>query len=111
MLKLEIKMDEAKIDAVGKYTPESIYEALDEGFAYFGLVKSTYEDGTICYSGTGDRGDFGAFGSMITGLCRESWFMDYVTKWLWYNSDDGRDEDDFSIEDVLYYYTKRESVA
>ena len=37
--------------------------------------------------------------------------MDYVIKWIWYNSDDGENEKDFAIEDVLYHYTKRMSVA
>ena len=31
--------------------------------------------------------------------------MDYVTKWVWYNSDDGENENDYTIEDVLYHYT------
>ena len=48
---------------------------------------------------------------MITSLCDEKWFMDYVIKWIWYNSDDGKNEDDFSVEDVLYFYTKKESIA
>ena len=37
--------------------------------------------------------------------------MDYVTKWLWYNSDDGENEEDFSVEDVLFHYTRKESAA
>ena len=24
--------------------------------------------------------------------------MDYVTRWIWYNSDDGENEDDYSVE-------------
>lgn len=42
---------------------------------------------------------------------RKSWFVDYVTKWGWYNSDDGENENDFLVEDVLYRYTKRVNVA
>ena len=48
---------------------------------------------------------------MITTLSEKTWFMDYVIKWVWYNSDRGRDEEDFSVEDVLYFYVKRESIA
>lgn len=33
--------------------------------------------------------------------------MNYVTKWIRYNSDDGETEDDFAVEDVLYHYTKK----
>ena len=34
-----------------------------------------------------------------------------VEKLLWYNSDDNADADDFNIEDLLYHYTKKESIA
>lgn len=111
MLKLEIKMDEAKIIQENRHTVEGINKALDDGFQHFGLTKTTYEDGTMCYCGTGNPEDYGAFGHMITSLHERRWFMDYVTKWIWYNSDDGIDEDDFSVEDVLYHYTRRKSVA
>ncbi len=49
--------------------------------------------------------------TVITSLKEKSWFMDYVIKWIWYNSDDGENENDFAVEDVLYHYTKRMSVA
>ena len=67
--------------------------------------------GTMCFTGNGNPKDYGAFGSIITSLGEKEWFMDYVTKWVWYNSDDGENEDDFIVEDVLYHYTKRLSVA
>ena len=54
---------------------------------------------------------YGAFGGIIPRLKEKDWFMDYVIKWMWYNSDDGADEEDYSVEDVLYFYTKRDSVA
>ena len=111
MLKLEIKLDEKKISEDHKYEVQSIYRALDETFFRYHLRKTESPDGTICFTGTGNPKDFGAFGGIILGLKEESWFMDYVTKWIWYNSDDGRNGDDFSVEDVLYHYTKRLSVA
>ena len=53
----------------------------------------------------GWRKNYGAFGNIITSLREKTWFMDYVTKWVWYNSDDGENENDYTIEDVLYHYT------
>ena len=41
----------------------------------------------------------------------KEWFMAYLVKWLWYNSDDGENETDFIVEDVLYHYAHRESAA
>ncbi len=111
MLKLEIKMDEKKIAADRKYQVESIYQALEQAFARYRLNKTEESDGTLCFVGNGNPKDYGAFGCIITSLKEKAWFMDYVTKWIWYNSDDGETEDDFTVEDVLYHYTKKLSVA
>lgn len=111
MLKLEIKMDEEKILAEQKYRVESIYQALEQAFSQYKLNQTKDADGTMCFTGNGNPKDYGAFGSIITSLREKTWFMDYVTKWIWYNSDDGENEDDFVVEDVLYHYTKRLSVA
>ena len=111
MLKLEIRMDEEKILAEKKYRPESIYQALEQAFSKYKLNKIQDTDGTMWFTGNGNPKDYGAFGSIITSLREKAWFMDYVTKWVWYNSDDGENEDDYVVEDVLYHYTKRLSVA
>ena len=111
MLKLEIKLDDDLIAKTHKHRAERLYACLDENFFKLGILKNVLPDGTLVYYGAGNPKDYGRFGFMITSLCDEKWFMDYVTKWIWYNSDDGKNEDDFSVEDVLYFYTKRESIA
>ena len=111
MLKLEIKMDEKKIAADQKYQVKSIYQAVEQAFSRYGLNKAQQPDGTLCFTGNGNPKDYGAFGCIITSLREKVWFMEYVTKWVWYNSDDGENEEDFAVEDVLYHYTKRLSVA
>ncbi len=110
MLKLEIKLNEQKIQSEGKYKLASIYDTLDTLFARYEIRKEVLPDGTISYYGSGKPKDFGSFGANILRLKKQSWFMDYVEKWLWFNSDNGRSEDDFSMEDVLYHYTKKASV-
>lgn len=111
MLKLEIKLDEGKILADQRYKVESIYQAIEKAFLNYNLKKIQEPDGTFCFVGNGNPKDYGAFGCIITSLKEKAWFMDYVTKWVWYNSDDGESEDDFAVEDVLYHYTKRLSIA
>ena len=111
MLKLEIRLDDGLIAKINEYTAENIYACLDKNFSKLGILKKILPDGTLVYYGTGDKQDYGGFGLMITSLHKKDWFMPYVTKWLWYNSDDGRSADDFKIQDVLYFYTKRESIA
>lgn len=111
MLKLVIKLDEGKILADERYKVESIYQALEKVFLNYNLKKTQEPDGTICFVGNGNPKDYGAFGCIITSLKEKAWFMDYVTKWVWYNSDDGENEDDFAVEDVLYHYTRKFSTA
>ena len=94
-----------------KYAPESIYAALDKSFTKYGFRRETLSDGTICYYGNGMPRDYGTFGRLITTLKDKEWFMAYLVKWLWYNSDDGENETDFIVEDVLYHYAHRESAA
>jgi len=52
MLKLEIKFDDAKIQADRKYAPETIYAAVDRAFAKYHFPKQTLPDGT---SATAER--------------------------------------------------------
>ena len=111
MLKLEIKLDENKINREQKYSVTSIYQTLNQTFDSYQLRKEDEPDGTLVFYGNGNPRDYGTFGCIITSLKEKSWFMDYVIKWIWYNSDDGENEKDFAIEDVLYHYTKRVSVA
>ena len=111
MLKLEIKMDERKIADERKYTAKSIYQALEKTFSKQNFRMETGEDGCLVFCGNGQPRDYGAFGAIIIALKEKAWFMDYVTRWIWYNSDNGENEDDYSVEDVLYHYTRRLSVA
>lgn len=111
MLKLEIKIDKREIEIEKKYSVQSIINAIDGTFLKYQFRKEELEDGTLCYYGNGMARDYGVFGRIITSLKDKDWFMRYLIKWIWYNSDDGENENDYSIEDVLYHYTKRESVA
>ncbi len=111
MLKLEIKIDDKKVEQEGKYPVASIYNAVDKAFMKYDFKKEILKDGTFCYYGNGMSKDYGIFGRIITTLKEKEWFMNYLTKWLWYNSDDAEHEADCSVEDVLYPYTKKESIA
>ena len=55
------------------------------------------EDGF--YLGSGAKGDFGNFGLAMWTLGKKAWFMDNVMTWLYFNSEDSDDPDDFVIED------------
>ena len=88
-----------------------MYAAIDKVFSKHSFGKIMFEDGTIAYTGNGNPADYGIFGMIITWLKDKSWFVNNLDKWLWYNSDDGVDDNDFTVEDILFHYTKRASVA
>lgn len=111
MLKIEMKLNEDKIQKDNKYNLESILKKIDCAFGYYDFRKEKLADGTICFYGRGRRHDYASFGRLIINLKNEDWFVSNVTKWLWFNSDRGQSEDDYSVEDILYYFTKKESVV
>ena len=111
MLKLEIKLVSINTDKEREIKVDDIYINLDSIFEKYGFRKIIANDGTHCYYGNGNPGDYGTFGRLITILKSKDWFINHASKWLWYNSDDSDDEDDYSVEDILYHYTKRKSVA
>lgn len=109
MLKMEFKLDESKIKEANMYTPERIYAAIDDASQRNGFKKMRTDDGSIIYQGTNHRNDYALFGRMITSLRKKDWFINNAVKWLWFNSDDGRNENDYHMEDLLYHYTKVKS--
>ena len=111
MIKLEMKLNDNQIISEANHTPQEIYDALDKVFSKYGFKKIVLPDGTISYSGTGASTDYGSFANVILFLKNKDWFVPYVEKWLWYNSDDGEDENDYAVEDILLHYTNRRSVA
>ena len=111
MLKTEFKLNENRINADGRYSPVSVYDAVDKAFMRHRFRKEILSDGTICFYGNGLSTDYGAFGSLITSLRKKDWFMPYLDKWLWYNSDDGINDDDYVIEDILQHYKRKEIIS
>jgi hypothetical protein len=89
LLKCEIQLDEKKILEDGIYKPETIYDAVDNMFLKNDLIKG--KNGF--YYEKGNELDFAHFWSAILSLKNQSWFMPYVTKWLWYNSENAEAED------------------
>ncbi len=111
MLKLEMKFNDEKLLNDAKYSQSSIYEQVDSTFSKYCFRKEKLQDGSICYYGNGQAKDYGIFGKIITTLKDKEWFMTYLIKWLWYNSDESENEEEYVIEDVLYHYTNKESIA
>ena len=92
MLKMLIELDENKILSEKKYDLDSIKKVINDSCSARGI----YMDDKGFYVG----GTFGKFGGLILGLSKEEWFMENVSKWLWYNSDESDNPEDFIVEDI-----------
>ena len=108
MIKMQIIMDENKINSEGKYTLAKIYSTLDDFF--INRLNFQKESGGY-YTGSGLPNDFGNFGIAMTTLGKKRWFMENVDTWLYFNSEDSEDPNDFVIEDfketcLKHYYSE-----
>lgn len=92
MMKMYIELDEAKIEHDGQYDVNKIKDYLANAFAKRNMSRDK-EDWYI-------NGNFTTCGSLILTLSQKDWFINNVSKWLWYDTDDG------SIEDLKEHYSK-----
>ncbi len=104
MIKMQIIMDESKVLREKKYSLSKIYGTLDR-FFLDNLHLAKGEDGF--YLGSGAKTDFGNFGRAMWTLSKKAWFLENVKTWLYFNSDDSDDPDDFVIEDFKDYCLKK----
>lgn len=106
MIKMIIEMDNEKINLSDAYTTDQIYSALDRIFKKRGMDRVDTDRG-IEYLGHNLNTDFAQFGKIMLGLKEQNWFMDNAVTWLYCNSDDSDDPDDFDEEDLLVHYGKK----
>ena len=103
MKKLVIKMDREKILNDGIYNADKIERYIDSLFEKEGLVKAD----SGLYVETGDDSDYARFWAIIMYLKDLKWFCDYVSEFVWYNSDNSKNPENFYIEDVKAEMLKR----
>lgn len=83
--KFEITFDEKRIQELGEYTSEALYDALDESMKQGSITKTS--------KGVYEGNNANDFIVMYFYLYDRSWFMKYVSKWLSYH--------DGAVEDVV----------
>lgn len=111
MLKMLIQMNSDKITHEEKYSILGITQTIDATFAKMGLLKLSDSSGSLIYCDTGDARDFGRFGAIVNALKKQQWFMDNVSEWIFYDSDDSDNPDDFSEENLLEHYRQKQTVG
>lgn len=105
MIKMIIKMNEEKISTSREYTVERIYRALDKIFSEKGMERTNTDRG-IEYTGHGYPTDFAYFGKIMLGLKDQPWFMDNAKTWLYCNSDESDNPNEYAEEDLLAHYSR-----
>ena len=81
--KLWINFDMDKID-------DELFEKMEKQLKIIAVHRNLeYDrfDEDIYISGTGDPDDYGRVGSVIVGLIDQKWFTQYLTRWLFRDSD------------------------
>jgi virulence-associated protein VapD len=105
MMKMIIRMNDYKIAKDNQYSLQDIYNTLNHMFLTVGLSRIESEANALTYVDNSRAEDFSLFGQIVNVLKKQSWFMDNVSAWLFYEKDDDDTSDTFTEEDLLEHYT------
>ena len=111
MLMMKIEMNADKIQAEKRYTLSSINRTIESAFSQMQLRKVEDASGALLYRDTGSARDYGRFGRVVNTLKKQSWFMDNVSVWRLYDSDDSDNLNDCSEEDLLLHYQHKPQIG
>ena len=111
MLMMKIEMNADKIQAEKRYTLSSINRTIESAFSQMQLRKVEDASGALLYRDTGSARDYGRFGRVVNTLKKQSWFMDNVSVWRLYDSDDSDNLNDCSEEDLLLHYQRKQKIG
>lgn len=111
MLMMKIEMNADKIQAEKRYTLSSINRTIESAFSQMQLRKVEDASGALLYRDTGNARDYGRFGKIVNTLKKQSWFMDNVSVWRLYNSEDSDNLNDCSEEDLLLHYQLKPQIG
>ena len=92
MLMMKIEMNADKIQAEQRYTMEDA-------------------SGALLYRDSGNARDYGRFGKVVNTLKKQPWFMENVSVWRLYDSEDSDNLNDCSEEDLLLHYRRKQQVG
>lgn len=84
MLKMEILMNRAKLEADGYDFNKSI-AIICNGLKESGFIKELNEEGHIIYRGTNSDKDFAYFGLVYNKLVAQQWFKNACEEWYLLN--------------------------
>lgn len=92
MMKMKIKLNEAKAKENGKYTLDEMYKKIDN---LANEVNITKKEGKNIYIGNNDKYDLACFGRIAMALGECHWFLNCVDEWIWHLDDGTQDMIEF----------------
>lgn len=104
MLKVKYVLDKEKIVREGKYPVNDVVYLAEQKFARYGLRK--VGEGEFV-NVPGNKDHFAQMWDIIFELAKQEWFAHYVTEFFWFNSDRGKTEDDFVVNNLLTFFTEK----
>lgn len=104
MLLMRIQMNDEKIISERRYSLPAIHRTIDAAFTQMRLCRVEDSSGDLVYRDAGNARDYGRFGKVVNTLKRQPWFMENVSVWRLYDSDEADNLNDCSEEDLLQHY-------
>lgn len=88
MIKMLVKLDDAKIERIGKYDKDKMWYLIDDIFEEHFCSKEILADGSRMYYGNPQRvsKQFADISFCYMYLRDQEWFASSVEKWIWYES-------------------------
>ena len=111
MLVMRIGLNAGKINTDAQYSITAMRRTIESAFDSMVLQKANDESDDIVYLGTGSSRDYGRFGKIVNTLKKQPWFMDNISVWRMYNSDDTDDPNEFNEEDLLLHYRSQSKIG
>lgn len=86
MVKMLIKLDDAKIERIGKYDKDKMWEVIDDLFEEHFCSKEVLPDGSRMYYGSPKREpkQLADIALCYIYLLEQEWFAASVEQWVWY---------------------------
>jgi len=100
-MRVEFTFDK-NLAELGGYTMGDIYHTIKKHFAERNIPCVSDGD-TLAFEDTGGKNDFSHMWTVIMGLTRADWFMEFATSCIWYEGKNNR-------EDVLRQAKERRKV-
>ncbi len=96
MIKMEIKLDEKKIEKTTEYTVREIENIINREISKRGI---TQKDDMGFFIGNGNSEDFSNFAKAVIYLRSQDWFLGVVKRWMLYMENE--------TDDLAKIYKKR----